>query len=262
MYPTLFRIPYPRLPDQHVRRDDGDRLPGRLLDHREAHGGGGPRSRSRHDAADLRDARRDLRLEALLRDRRLAARGGSLLAALLRARRHHLVRRADRRRRLVGAIGCRIHGLSVKTFADCTAVAGAVGQALGRIGCFLVGDDYGRPSSLPWAVAFPQGAPPTLATRAPDAAVRGRLAAAGGGAALVAPAQEPVPVRRVPGGQRPRSDRDRELAGESEGRPRSHRAAVDRARADRRSARRAGCTTSGAATPDAAPARLKPAGRR
>jgi phosphatidylglycerol:prolipoprotein diacylglycerol transferase len=63
---------------------------------------------------------------------------------------------------LVGAIGCRIHRLPVKTFADCTAVAGAVGQALGRIGCFLVGDDYGRPSSLPWAVAFPQGAPPTL----------------------------------------------------------------------------------------------------
>lgn len=65
---------------------------------------------------------------------------------------------------LVGAIGCRIHRLPVKTFADCTAVAGAVGQALGRIGCFLVGDDYGRPSELPWAVAFPQGAPPTLET--------------------------------------------------------------------------------------------------
>jgi phosphatidylglycerol:prolipoprotein diacylglycerol transferase len=63
---------------------------------------------------------------------------------------------------LVGAIGCRIHRLPVKTFADCTAVAGAVGQALGRVGCFLVGDDYGRPSSLPWAVAFPEGAPPTL----------------------------------------------------------------------------------------------------
>ena len=37
----------------------------------------------------------------------------------------------------------------------------AVGHLLGRIGCFLVGDDYGRPSSLPWAVAFPQGLPPT-----------------------------------------------------------------------------------------------------
>jgi len=38
----------------------------------------------------------------------------------------------------------------------------AVGHAIGRIGCFLVGDDYGRPSSLPWAVAFPEGRPPTL----------------------------------------------------------------------------------------------------
>jgi phosphatidylglycerol---prolipoprotein diacylglyceryl transferase len=37
----------------------------------------------------------------------------------------------------------------------------AVGHAIGRIGCFLVGDDYGVPSNLPWAVAFPQGLPPT-----------------------------------------------------------------------------------------------------
>jgi phosphatidylglycerol:prolipoprotein diacylglycerol transferase len=37
----------------------------------------------------------------------------------------------------------------------------AVGQMLGRIGCFLVGDDYGKPSNLPWAVAFPKGLPPT-----------------------------------------------------------------------------------------------------
>jgi phosphatidylglycerol---prolipoprotein diacylglyceryl transferase len=37
----------------------------------------------------------------------------------------------------------------------------AVGHAIGRIGCFMVGDDYGRPSSLPWAVAFPEGLPPT-----------------------------------------------------------------------------------------------------
>jgi phosphatidylglycerol:prolipoprotein diacylglycerol transferase len=37
----------------------------------------------------------------------------------------------------------------------------AVGHAIGRIGCFLVGDDYGRPSDLPWAVAFPNGLPPT-----------------------------------------------------------------------------------------------------
>jgi phosphatidylglycerol---prolipoprotein diacylglyceryl transferase len=37
----------------------------------------------------------------------------------------------------------------------------AIGHAIGRIGCFLVGDDYGRPTNLPWAVAFPRGLPPT-----------------------------------------------------------------------------------------------------
>lgn len=41
------------------------------------------------------------------------------------------------------------------------APALAVGHLLGRIGCFLVGDDYGTQSSLPWAVAFPDGRPPT-----------------------------------------------------------------------------------------------------
>jgi phosphatidylglycerol:prolipoprotein diacylglycerol transferase len=41
------------------------------------------------------------------------------------------------------------------------APALAVGHAIGRIGCFLVGDDYGRPTDLPWAVAFPRGLPPT-----------------------------------------------------------------------------------------------------
>ena len=39
----------------------------------------------------------------------------------------------------------------------------AVGQLLGRIGCFLVGDDYGSPTTLPWGIAFPRGLPPTTA---------------------------------------------------------------------------------------------------
>ena len=37
----------------------------------------------------------------------------------------------------------------------------ALGYAIGRIGCFLVGDDYGIPSNLPWAISFPKGLPPT-----------------------------------------------------------------------------------------------------
>ena len=38
--------------------------------------------------------------------------------------------------------------------ADLSAPAIALGQAIGRIGCFMAGDDYGRPTDLPWAVAF------------------------------------------------------------------------------------------------------------
>jgi phosphatidylglycerol:prolipoprotein diacylglycerol transferase len=37
----------------------------------------------------------------------------------------------------------------------------AIGHAIGRIGCLLVGDDYGRPTNLPWGLAFPHGLPPT-----------------------------------------------------------------------------------------------------
>lgn len=47
--------------------------------------------------------------------------------------------------------------------ADAAAVALALGYGIGRIGCFLVGDDYGRPTNLPWGVAFPVGLPPTRA---------------------------------------------------------------------------------------------------
>jgi phosphatidylglycerol:prolipoprotein diacylglycerol transferase len=38
--------------------------------------------------------------------------------------------------------------------ADLCAPAIALGQAIGRIGCFMAGDDYGRPAQLPWAVTF------------------------------------------------------------------------------------------------------------
>lgn len=54
-------------------------------------------------------------------------------------------------------------GMPLGKMADASALALAVGYAIGRMGCFLVGDDYGRPSDLPWAVAFPQGAPPSTA---------------------------------------------------------------------------------------------------
>ena len=49
------------------------------------------------------------------------------------------------------------------TAADATAAPAALGYALGRIGCFLVGDDYGRPTNSWIGIAFPKGSPPTTA---------------------------------------------------------------------------------------------------
>ena len=50
----------------------------------------------------------------------------------------------------------------VATLAAATPAL-AVGHAIGRVGCLLVGDDYGKPTDLPWGIAFPQGLPPTTA---------------------------------------------------------------------------------------------------
>ena len=49
------------------------------------------------------------------------------------------------------------------TAADGMAPGLAIGYALGRIGCFLVGDDYGRPTNSWVGIAFPKGSPPTTA---------------------------------------------------------------------------------------------------
>jgi phosphatidylglycerol:prolipoprotein diacylglycerol transferase len=46
---------------------------------------------------------------------------------------------------------------------DAATPALALGYALGRVGCFLVGDDYGRPTTAPWGVVFEHGLPPTSA---------------------------------------------------------------------------------------------------
>jgi len=55
--------------------------------------------------------------------------------------------------------------LDVPTRATMQLVAPALAAAyaVGRVGCFLVGDDYGRPTSLPWGLKFPQGIPPSTA---------------------------------------------------------------------------------------------------
>lgn len=66
-----------------------------------------------------------------------------------------------------GALAVILNGLRLKVpfrwTAQLCAPALAAAYALGRIGCFIVNDDYGRPTDLPWGVKFPQGLPPSTA---------------------------------------------------------------------------------------------------
>jgi len=66
-----------------------------------------------------------------------------------------------------GAAAVLINGWRLKVPVRWTMQLGApalaAAYALGRVGCFLVGDDYGRPTDLPWGVRFPQGIPPSSA---------------------------------------------------------------------------------------------------
>ena len=55
----------------------------------------------------------------------------------------------------------RRHKLSLGTVAGAMAMPLSVAYGIGRIGCFLAGDGtYGRPTDLPWGMAFPRGVVP------------------------------------------------------------------------------------------------------
>ncbi|MFQ5889391.1 MAG: prolipoprotein diacylglyceryl transferase [Gemmatimonadota bacterium] len=66
-----------------------------------------------------------------------------------------------------GALGViymvRRRGEYLALAADVCAPALALSYSIGRIGCFLVGDDYGRPTESWVGIAFPNGLPPTTA---------------------------------------------------------------------------------------------------
>ncbi|MCU0255218.1 MAG: prolipoprotein diacylglyceryl transferase [Vicinamibacterales bacterium] len=60
---------------------------------------------------------------------------------------------------LIAAVGVglwymRRNGLPVWTTADLFAPGIALGHVIGRLGCFMAGCCFGRPSDLPWAVTF------------------------------------------------------------------------------------------------------------
>jgi phosphatidylglycerol:prolipoprotein diacylglycerol transferase len=60
-------------------------------------------------------------------------------------------------------IQLRARKLPIPIMFDATAPALALAYGVGRVGCFLVGDDYGRYTTGPLGIAFPDGAPPSTA---------------------------------------------------------------------------------------------------
>ena len=57
----------------------------------------------------------------------------------------------------------RRRGEAILPLADGVALGLPLAYAIGRMGCFLVGDDYGRPTDSWVGIAFPDGAPPSTA---------------------------------------------------------------------------------------------------
>lgn len=51
--------------------------------------------------------------------------------------------------------------LPLKDVLDASAPALALAYAVGRVGCFMVGDDWGRPTDSWVGIRFPMGSPPT-----------------------------------------------------------------------------------------------------
>lgn len=83
-------------------------------------------------------------LEALLRFGPMTFYGGAIVAGL------------------AGALYSRLNGMRIAPLLDIGLPAGLVALALGRVGCFLNGDDYGKAAPLGadgnapfWSVAFP-----------------------------------------------------------------------------------------------------------
>jgi len=57
------------------------------------------------------------------------------------------------------AIVCKDHGLPLARLGDLATAPLGLALAIARLGCFSAGCDYGKVTSLPWAVRFPSGSP-------------------------------------------------------------------------------------------------------
>jgi len=60
---------------------------------------------------------------------------------------------------LASVLFCRRRGLSVLAFGDVLVAAASVGLGLGRLGNFINGELWGRPTDLPWGMIFPGAGP-------------------------------------------------------------------------------------------------------
>jgi len=60
---------------------------------------------------------------------------------------------------LAGLFFCRLRKLPFWEVIDVVIVTAPVALGLGRLGNFINGELYGRPSTLPWAMVFPSGGP-------------------------------------------------------------------------------------------------------
>lgn len=71
----------------------------------------------------------------------------------------------------------RRHHLPLVSLAAAATAPLSLGYGIGRLGCLLAGDGtYGRPSSLPWAIAFPNGIVPTTVAVHPTPAYEAIIA--------------------------------------------------------------------------------------
>jgi phosphatidylglycerol---prolipoprotein diacylglyceryl transferase len=60
---------------------------------------------------------------------------------------------------LAGYLGIKRKGIEFWKAADLIIPTAPVGIALGRLGNFINGELYGKPSNVPWAMVFPEGGP-------------------------------------------------------------------------------------------------------
>jgi phosphatidylglycerol:prolipoprotein diacylglycerol transferase len=77
---------------------------------------------------------------------------------------------------LAGIFYCRRHHLPLWKVGDTVIVTAPIGLGLGRLGNFINGELYGRPSNVPWAMVFPMAGPlPRHPSQLYEAALEGVL---------------------------------------------------------------------------------------